>query len=133
MDCEGYEALAVDLLYGDLTPERRADAESHATTCTECGKLSKELDEARKTAASLPARITPPSELDMRIMMAARVAADVRREPLRGGMLHVAAAAVVAALLTGVGSVVGMHVAKPTAMVPGPHEGHSKLNPRTAG
>lgn len=113
MDCEAYEALAVDLLYGDITPERRADAHAHATSCGECGKLSSELDDARRTAASLPSRIGPPPELDHRILLAARAAVDVRKQPIRGGGLHVAAAAVLAALLTGVSFVVGMNVGKP--------------------
>lgn len=120
MDCEGYEALAVDLLYGELSPEKRADAQAHAAGCPECGKLSKELDEARHTASSLPSRIAPPPELDERIMLAARMAADVRKQPLRGSGLHVAAAAVLAALLTGVSFVVGMQVGRPKVHLGGP-------------
>jgi len=114
MDCENYEALAVDLLYGEISPERRTAAESHAASCPECGKLSKELDEARKTAASLPARIHPPAELDERILLAARAAADVRKQPLRGSMLHFAAAAILGAILIGTSFVVGMRVAPRT-------------------
>lgn len=113
MDCENYEALAVDLLYGELSPEKKADAASHAASCAECGKLSKELDEARKTAATLPARIPPPRELDERVMLAARAAADVRAYPFRGSALHVAAAAVLAIVLVGVSFAVGMKVGQP--------------------
>src|SRR5579872_6305138 len=110
MDCEGFEALAVDLLYGELSPERRADALSHSATCAECGKLSRELDEARAMAASLPARIAPPPELDERIMIAARAAADVRTHRFRGSGFHVAAAAVLACIITGVSFGVGWKV-----------------------
>src|SRR5690242_11014838 len=99
MDCEDFEAKVVDLLYGELSPEVRAEAASHAASCAECGKLSKELDEARKTAAALPARITPPRELDERVLLAARAAAGVRAQPFRGSALHVAAAAVLGAVL----------------------------------
>jgi hypothetical protein len=113
MDCEGFEALAVDLLYGELSPERRADALSHSAGCAECGKLQRELDEARAMAASLPARIAPPPELDERIMIAARAAADVRTTRFRGSGLHVAAAAVLACILTGVSFGVGVKVGRP--------------------
>src|SRR5437588_7085711 len=113
MDCENYEALVVDLLYGELSPERRADAAAHAASCAECGKLSRELDEARSVAASLPSRISPPRELDERIMLAARAAADVRKHPIRGSGLHVAVAAVLAMLLVGVSFSVGVKVANP--------------------
>src|SRR5947209_1531638 len=116
MDCENYEALVVDLLYGELSPERRADASAHAASCAECGKLSRELDEARKSAASLPARIVPPRELDERILLAARAASDVRAHPFRGSALHVAAAAVLAMLLVGVSFAVGMRVGSPKAI-----------------
>ncbi len=119
MDCENYEALAVDLLYGEISPEKRADASAHAAGCAECGKLSKELDEARQTAASLPSRINPPAELDERVMLAARMAADVRKQPLRGSGLHVAAAAVLAACLVGVSFVVGMNVGRPPTRILG--------------
>ena len=108
MDCENYEALVVDLLYGELSPERRAEAVAHAGSCVECGKLSKELEEARSVAASLPARIAPPRELDERIMLAARAAADVRKHPFRGSGLHVAVAAVIGMILVGVSFAVGM-------------------------
>jgi hypothetical protein len=115
MDCENYEAVVVDLLYGELSPERRAEAQAHAGSCAECGKLSKELEDARNVAATLPARIAPPRELDERILLAARAAADVRKHPFRGSGLHVAVAAVIGMILVGVSFAVGMKVGHPTS------------------
>jgi hypothetical protein len=97
MECEGFESRVLDLLYGELPEGQRKEAEGHAASCGSCGKLARELGEARKLAASLPHRIEPPRELDERIAIAARAAAesrDVRRQPLRGGALHVAAAVI---------------------------------------
>src|SRR5579883_884863 len=133
MDCEGFEALAVDLLYGELSPERRADALSHSAGCAECGKLQRELDEARAMAASLPARIAPPPELDERIMIAARAAADVRTTRFRGSGLHVAAAAVLSFILAGVGFGVGVKVGNMMVMPDmgdGPHMPDLNANPK---
>ncbi len=130
MDCENYEALVVDLLYGELSPERRAEAVAHSGTCAECGKLSRELEEARSVAASLPARISPPRELDERIMLAARAAADVRNQPFRGSGLHVAAAAVIGMLLVGVSFAVGMKAGQPKIVTDDGHDETIVRNPR---
>lgn len=103
MECEGFEAEVVALLYGELPPAQKAEAEAHAASCETCGKLSRELGEARSAASSLPRRETPPRELDERIALAARFAAesrDVRSQPLRGGGLHVAAAAVLLGIIS---------------------------------
>ncbi|MBI3723056.1 hypothetical protein HY251_03740 [bacterium] len=119
MECDGFEAVVVDLLYGELPAERKPEVDAHAAQCPKCGTLARELGEARQLALALPARVTPPRAVDERIAVAARAAAerDVSAFPLRGGSLHVAAAALLVALLSATGFLLGRMTAKPPKVV----------------
>lgn len=106
MDCSGFQAELPDLIYGELDPEVRPAVEAHLSSCSECAGLT---DELRQVKGSLP-RVDLPPRLGARIQVAAR---DVLLEerppaPLRGGPLHLTAAAVLGLTLVIVGFGLGV-------------------------
>lgn len=127
MNCPDFQSALVDLLYGELAVEERGGALEHRKGCAKCDALARELEEARAAAREL-GTIPPPPELDRALALAARaeVEADVRRAPLRGGALHVAAAGLLALGLGALGY--GLGTARP-APTPTPIATHETPDP----
>lgn len=78
MSCDTFQAELPDLLYGELAPERRATAESHARACPACAGL---LDQLRGVRGALPP-LHPPAHLAVHLKLAAR---DALLHDLQGG------------------------------------------------
>jgi hypothetical protein len=108
VECERFQGALVDLLYGDLDADERAFASEHRSQCPTCSGLARELEEARDAVRELGG-LPPPPELDRAVSLAARAAVetDVRRAPLRGSGLHVAAAVILAVSLGALGFALG--------------------------
>lgn len=104
MNCERFQLDLPDLLYGELPPEGRAEAEAHAEGCPACAAL---LAELRGVKGALPS-VTPPAALGTRLKLLARdeLLAGAPREQraevgAAGGPLHLAAVGLLAACLIG--------------------------------
>ncbi|HEY2368631.1 MAG TPA: zf-HC2 domain-containing protein [Polyangiaceae bacterium] len=70
MDCEKFESLLIDELYGELDEVTSAAVRRHAAGCARCGALLSGLRATRKVAA-LPME-EPPGDLEDRILSAVR-------------------------------------------------------------
>ncbi|HSQ63399.1 MAG TPA: zf-HC2 domain-containing protein [Polyangiaceae bacterium] len=70
MDCEKFESLLIDELYGELDEVTSAAVRRHAAGCARCGALLSGLRATRKVAA-LPAE-DPSADLEDRILSAVR-------------------------------------------------------------
>ena len=70
MDCEKFESLLIDELYGELDEVTSAAVRRHAAGCARCGALLSGLRATRKVAA-LPVE-EPSSDLEDRILSAVR-------------------------------------------------------------
>src|ERR1700722_19809965 len=81
MDCEKFESVLMDELYGELDELTSAAAKRHVSGCARCSALLGGLRATRRVAA-LP-RIDPPADLEQRILAVA-AAATPRVVPLRG-------------------------------------------------
>jgi hypothetical protein len=70
VDCEKFESLLIDELYGELDEVTSAAVRRHAAGCARCGALLSGLRATRKVAA-LPME-EPPGDLEDRILSAVR-------------------------------------------------------------
>jgi hypothetical protein len=70
VDCEKFESLLIDELYGELDEVTSAAVRRHAAGCARCGALLSGLRATRKVAA-LPME-EPPDDLEDRILSAVR-------------------------------------------------------------
>lgn len=106
MDCSAFQAELPDLIYGELDAEARPRVEEHLRGCSACAGLT---DELRAVKGALP-RLDLPPLLGARIQLAARDALLEQGRPagLRGGPLHLAAAAVLGLTLVAVGFGLGV-------------------------
>jgi hypothetical protein len=81
MDCEKFESVLMDELYGELDELTSAAAKRHVSGCARCAALLSGLRATRRVAA-VP-RVEPPEGLEQRILAAA-AAATPKIVPLRG-------------------------------------------------
>src|ERR1700722_10523150 len=81
MDCEKFESVLMDELYGELDELTSAAAKRHVSGCARCSALLGGLRATRRVAA-LP-RIDPPADLEQRILAVA-AAATPKVVPFRG-------------------------------------------------
>ena len=72
MDCERYDKIALNLLYGELDELTAAAAKRHLHHCTRCKGISSGM-QATKELASVPL-LDPPVGLHARILQAERLA-----------------------------------------------------------
>ena len=73
MDCEQFDQIVMDLLYGELSGDERAEeARRHAERCDRCSALLGDMRATRR-AVTLPI-VEPPSSVDAAVMEAARLA-----------------------------------------------------------
>jgi len=72
MDCEQFDQIVLDLLYGELTGLSSADAKRHVDGCDRCAEIFTRLRTVRRKS-SLPL-LSPPSGLDQRLLEAAKAA-----------------------------------------------------------
>jgi TolA-binding protein len=79
MDCEKFDRVLLDLLYGELDELTQASAKRHTEHCTRCRAIATEL-RATREVGSLPL-VDPPEGLELRILEAERQARAVL--PLR--------------------------------------------------
>jgi anti-sigma factor (TIGR02949 family) len=78
--CADYEADLSALLDGELADERAGEVRAHVAVCRRCAPRLEALQGVDRLLASAPAPGVPS---DLRARLAARVAADARREPGR--------------------------------------------------
>ncbi len=79
MDCEKFDRVLLDLLYGELDELTQASAKRHTEHCTRCRAIVTEL-RATREVGSLPL-VDPPDGLELKILEAERQARAVL--PLR--------------------------------------------------
>jgi TolA-binding protein len=79
MDCEKFDRVLLDLLYGELDELTQASAKRHTEHCTRCRAIVTEL-RATREVGSLPL-VDPPEGLELKILEAERQARAVL--PLR--------------------------------------------------
>lgn len=72
MDCEKFDRVLLDLLYGELDELTQASAKRHTEHCTRCRAIVTEL-RATREVGSLPL-VDPPEGLELRILEAERQA-----------------------------------------------------------
>lgn len=102
MDCEVFQSELPELVYGDLPPERRAQAEAHAEGCASCGAIYAEV---RGVKGSIPAPLPPP-QLGTRLKLMARDQLLDEKAPApdrTGGPIHLAIVAILGACVAAFG------------------------------
>lgn len=102
MDCEVFQSELPDLAYGELPPERRAQAEAHAEGCASCGAIYAEV---KGVKGSLPPPLPPP-QLGARIKLMARDQLLEEKAPTpdrTGGPIHLAIVTILGACLAAFG------------------------------
>lgn len=82
MDCEKFENVMIDELYGELDEVTSAAAKRHLSGCSRCAALFANLKGTRKVAKL--AMVEPPSDLEQKVLAAAWEAQKV--VPIRSRM-----------------------------------------------
>ncbi|MGH7284300.1 MAG: zf-HC2 domain-containing protein, partial [Polyangiaceae bacterium] len=82
MDCEKFESMLIDELYGELDELNSAASKRHVAGCARCATLLGGLKATRRLAV-LP-MVEPPSDLESKILAAEQNARKV--VPFRGRM-----------------------------------------------
>lgn len=77
MNCEWFDNLIIDYIYGELAPDEAASVEEHMRNCPSCAEKVKELSSAREMASGLPD--PEPSK-----MVIGRITAQARDEAAKG-------------------------------------------------
>jgi len=83
MDCEQFELIVVDVLYGELPEAEAAAARRHIEHCDRCAAILSSLRSARK-AASMPLE-EPPGDLEASLVAEAKSAQKHAPWPRRVG------------------------------------------------
>lgn len=102
MECEAFQSELPDLVYGELSDERRAQAEAHAESCASCAAIYAEI---KGIKGALPAPLPPP-QLGTRLKLLARDQLLDEKAPSpdrTGGPIHVAIVTILGACLVGFG------------------------------
>lgn len=83
MDCEQFDHVVLDLLYGEAGEEQSAEAKRHAESCERCATTLAELRATRKSV-SVPL-VDPPEGFERKVLEAARQAQSEIPWPRRIG------------------------------------------------
>lgn len=83
MDCEQFELIVVDLMYGDLAESEAAAARRHIEQCDRCSAILSSLRAARKGSA-MPLE-EPPADLEAKLVAEAKAAQTSAPWPRRIG------------------------------------------------
>lgn len=83
MDCEQFELIVMDLLYGDLAESEAAAARRHIEQCDRCSSILSSLRAARKGSA-MPLE-EPPADLEAKLVTEAKAAQKDAPWPRRIG------------------------------------------------
>ncbi len=89
MTHEQAQDLLLDLAFGELDAERKAEVEGHLEGCAECRRDKAELEEARRLSAPLRESEELPPGFDDRILEAARAQARLDHEGNVGRVIEV--------------------------------------------
>ncbi|HVT08758.1 MAG TPA: zf-HC2 domain-containing protein [Polyangia bacterium] len=81
-DCEPTRARMLELIYGELQPEARAEVDAHVAGCTACRAELKALESTRVLARRTLAADQPPPRAHAAIMRAAATAARPAAAPV---------------------------------------------------
>src|SRR5579871_5230667 len=76
MDCEKYEPLLIEELYGELDEVTSAAVKRHVTGCARCGAILAGMKTTRRAFAPLPME-EPPPDMEARILAAVKEAQKV--------------------------------------------------------
>lgn len=91
MNHAGSQELLLDLVYGELEPERAADVLAHAEGCEACRRELEQLGATLRLVAPLREPEQPSARLDARVMAAAHAEAALQSDGLVGQVIEASA------------------------------------------